>query len=132
MIRNENIILNNPNRRSEANCVIKFFFSDEIAKTETFAIRFSSPDLAQTFKLGFEEAVGKVTVFEAGKIKEEEESETNKNKEESASKVEPCKVGEESETKVEAKNDGGGGGDTNVAEQMSSLKLDETKGQTEN
>ena len=86
--------------------------------------------MAQTFKLGFEEAVGKVTVFEAGKIKEEEESETNKNKEESASKVEPCKVGEESETKVEAKNDGGG--DTNVAEQMSSLKLDETKGQTEN
>ena len=90
--------------------------------------------MAQTFKLGFEEAVGKVTVFEAGKIKEEEESatkvEANKNKEESASKVEPSKVGEESETKVEAKN--AGGGDNNVAEQMSSLKLDETKGQTEN
>ncbi len=84
--------------------------------------------MAQTFKLGFEEAVGKVTVFEAGKIKEEEESETNKNKEESASKVEPSKVEEESETKVEAKNDG----DNNVAEQMSSLKLEEAKGQTEN
>ena len=94
----------------------KSFFSDEIAKTETFAIRFSSPDLAQTFKTGFENAVGRVTVFEAAKIKEEEETET---------KSEAAKIKEESESKVEAKGDGDA--KESVADQMSSLKLDEAK-----
>ena len=47
-------------------------FPDEAAKTETFAIRFSSADLAQTFKTSFDDAVGKMTIIEAEKIKAEE------------------------------------------------------------
>ena len=54
-----------------------FEIPDEEAKTETFAIRFSSPEIAQNFKAGFDEAVGKVTIIEAEKIKAEEKGDSD-------------------------------------------------------
>ena len=77
-------------------------FSDEVAKTETFAIRFSSSESAQTFKAAFEDAVGKVTIMEAGRITEEEKEK---------------KEGKKTEAQTEKK------AEETVTEQLSGLNL---------
>ncbi len=83
---------------------------DEEAKTETFAIRFSTSEMAQTFKAGFEDAVGKVTIMEATQIKADEDGE---------------KKSQKLSGKVESKPESGGDSSQEaVADKLSSLQLD--------
>lgn len=85
-------------------------FADEEAKTETFAIRFSTSEMAQTFKAGFEDAVGKVTIMEATQIKADEDGE---------------KKSQKLSGKVESKPESGGDSSQEaVADKLSSLQLD--------
>ena len=93
-----------------------FFVSDEVAKTETFAIRFSSSESGQTFKAAFEDAVGKVTVIEANIISEEEKAKKEGKKTEE--KKEELKTEEQTEKK----------GEESVSEQLSGLNLVSAEG----